>query len=111
MFLLLLELLTNILLVDYVLALAAIATGGTRIEWSGQFIVAFAWLIAVLSVGAILLLLLAAQFWKRSFGFLAALFGSTRNGARSFLIIRRKSKHPRLPRYRNYSPGCLACYS
>ena len=41
----------------FVLALAAIATGGTRIEWSGQFIVAFVWLIAVLSVGAILLLL------------------------------------------------------
>jgi drug/metabolite transporter (DMT)-like permease len=41
----------------FALALAAIATGGTRIEWSGQFIVAFAWLIAVLSVGAILLLL------------------------------------------------------
>jgi len=41
----------------FVLALAAIATGGTRIEWSGKFIVAFVWLIAVLSVGAILLLL------------------------------------------------------
>jgi len=41
----------------FILALAAIATGGTRIEWSGQFIVAFVWLIAVLSVGAILLLL------------------------------------------------------
>ena len=41
----------------FVLALAAIATGGTRIEWSEQFIVAFVWLIAVLSVGAILLLL------------------------------------------------------
>ena len=41
----------------FVLALAAIATGGTRIEWSGQFILAFVWLIAVLSVGAILLLL------------------------------------------------------
>jgi drug/metabolite transporter (DMT)-like permease len=41
----------------FVLALAAIATGGTRIEWSSQFIVAFVWLIAVLSVGAILLLL------------------------------------------------------
>jgi drug/metabolite transporter (DMT)-like permease len=40
-----------------VLALAAIATGGVRIQWSGQFIVAFVWLIAVLSVGAILLLL------------------------------------------------------
>ena len=40
-----------------ILAIAAIATGGTRIQWSGQFIVAFVWLIAVLSVGAILLLL------------------------------------------------------
>lgn len=40
-----------------VLGIAAIATGGTRIQWSGQFIVAFVWLIAVLSVGAILLLL------------------------------------------------------
>jgi drug/metabolite transporter (DMT)-like permease len=40
-----------------VLAIAAIATGGTRIQWSGEFIVAFVWLIAVLSVGAILLLL------------------------------------------------------
>jgi len=40
-----------------VLGVAAIATGGTRIQWSGQFIVAFVWLIAVLSVGAILLLL------------------------------------------------------
>ena len=40
-----------------VLAIAAIATGGTRIQWSGQFILAFIWLIAVLSVGAILLLL------------------------------------------------------
>ena len=41
----------------FVLALAAIATGGTRITWSSQFIVAFVWLIAALSVGAILLLL------------------------------------------------------
>lgn len=40
-----------------VLGIAAIATGGTRIQWSGQFIGAFVWLIAVLSVGAILLLL------------------------------------------------------
>ena len=40
-----------------VLAIAAVATGGTRIQWSGEFIVAFVWLIAVLSVGAILLLL------------------------------------------------------
>ena len=40
-----------------VLAIAALATGGTRIQWSGQFILAFVWLIAVLSVGAILLLL------------------------------------------------------
>ncbi len=40
-----------------VLGIAAIARGGTRIQWSGQFIGAFVWLIAVLSVGAILLLL------------------------------------------------------
>ena len=40
-----------------VLGITAVATGGTRIQWSGQFIVAFVWLIAVLSVGAILLLL------------------------------------------------------
>ncbi len=40
-----------------VLGIAAVATGGTRIQWSGQFVVAFVWLIAVLSVGAILLLL------------------------------------------------------
>ena len=40
-----------------VLAIAAVATGGTHIQWSGKFIAAFAWLIAVLSVGAILLLL------------------------------------------------------
>lgn len=40
-----------------ILAIVAGATGGTRIQWSGQFIVAFVWLIAVLSVGAILLLL------------------------------------------------------
>ena len=40
-----------------VLAIAAFATGETDIKWSGQFIIAFVWLIAVLSVGAILLLL------------------------------------------------------
>ena len=40
-----------------VLAISALATGGTRIQLSGQFIRAFVWLIAVLSVGAILLLL------------------------------------------------------
>jgi drug/metabolite transporter (DMT)-like permease len=40
-----------------VLTIAAIATGGTHIQWSGKFILAFVWLIAVLSVGAILLLL------------------------------------------------------
>jgi drug/metabolite transporter (DMT)-like permease len=39
------------------LAIAAVATGGTHIQWSGKFILAFIWLIAVLSVGAILLLL------------------------------------------------------
>jgi drug/metabolite transporter (DMT)-like permease len=40
-----------------ILAIAAIATSGTRIQWSGQLIVAFVWLIAVISVGAIVLLL------------------------------------------------------
>ena len=40
-----------------VLAIAAVATGGTHIQWSGKFIAAFVWLIAVISVGAILLLL------------------------------------------------------
>jgi drug/metabolite transporter (DMT)-like permease len=40
-----------------VLGIAAVATGGVRIQWSGQFVIAFVWLIAVLSVGAILLLL------------------------------------------------------
>jgi len=40
-----------------VLAAAAFVTGGTHIQWSGKFILAFIWLIAVLSVGAILLLL------------------------------------------------------
>lgn len=41
----------------FVLAAAAFITGGTHIQWSGKFIAAFIWLIAVLSVGAILLLL------------------------------------------------------
>jgi drug/metabolite transporter (DMT)-like permease len=40
-----------------VLAIAAVLTGGTHIQWSGKFVAAFIWLIAVLSVGAILLLL------------------------------------------------------
>jgi drug/metabolite transporter (DMT)-like permease len=40
-----------------VLAAIAYATGGTSIQWNGKFIAAFIWLIAVLSVGAILLLL------------------------------------------------------
>ncbi len=40
-----------------VLALAAVTTGGVNIEWSPKFILAFIWLIAVLSVGAVLLLL------------------------------------------------------
>ncbi len=40
-----------------ILAIAAIATNGTCIQWSSQFIVAFVWLIGALSVGAILLLL------------------------------------------------------
>ena len=41
----------------FALAAAAFITGGTHIQWSGKFIAAFIWLIAVLSVGAILLLL------------------------------------------------------
>jgi drug/metabolite transporter (DMT)-like permease len=40
-----------------VLALAALATGDVSIQWSPKFILAFIWLIAVLSVGAVLLLL------------------------------------------------------
>lgn len=40
-----------------VLALAAIATGGTSIQWSAKFISSFIWLIVGLSVGAVLLLL------------------------------------------------------
>ena len=40
-----------------VLLAIAVATGGTSIQWSGKFVLAFMWLIAVLSVGAILLLL------------------------------------------------------
>lgn len=40
-----------------VLLAIALLTGQTHVEWSGKFIAAFIWLIAVLSVGAILLLL------------------------------------------------------
>ena len=40
-----------------VLLVIAVATGGTSIQWSGKFVLAFIWLIAMLSVGAILLLL------------------------------------------------------
>jgi len=40
-----------------VLALAALATGDASIQWGPKFILAFIWLIAVLSVGAVLLLL------------------------------------------------------
>ena len=40
-----------------VLLTIAFATGGTSIQWNGKFLLAFIWLIAVLSVGAILLLL------------------------------------------------------
>jgi len=40
-----------------VLLAIAFVTGGTSIQWNGRFIAAFIWLIAVLSVGAILLLL------------------------------------------------------
>lgn len=40
-----------------VLFIAAMVTGGTSIKWSGHFVLAFIWLILVLSVGAVLLLL------------------------------------------------------
>ncbi len=40
-----------------ILAVFAVATGGTQITWSLQFTSAFIWLVLVLSVGAILLLL------------------------------------------------------
>jgi drug/metabolite transporter (DMT)-like permease len=40
-----------------VLGVAAIATGGTRIEFTPKFATAFIWLIIALSVGAVLLLL------------------------------------------------------
>lgn len=40
-----------------ILGVAAIATGGTRIQWSQEFIITFVWLLVALSVGAILLLL------------------------------------------------------
>ncbi len=40
-----------------ILAVFAFATGETSIQWSGTFILAFIWLILVLSVGAVLLLL------------------------------------------------------
>ena len=40
-----------------VLLAVAVISGGTAIQWNGKFILAFVWLIAVLSVGAILLLL------------------------------------------------------
>jgi drug/metabolite transporter (DMT)-like permease len=40
-----------------VLGVAAIATGGTRIEFTPKFAAAFIWLIIALSVGAVLLLL------------------------------------------------------
>lgn len=40
-----------------ILAVFAVATGGTQITWNLQFTSAFIWLVLVLSVGAILLLL------------------------------------------------------
>lgn len=40
-----------------VLAVAAVVTGGTTIQWSAKFIYSFIWLIVGLSVGAILVLL------------------------------------------------------
>ncbi len=40
-----------------VLALAAAVTGESRITWTGEFVAALAWLVVVLSIGAVLLLL------------------------------------------------------
>jgi drug/metabolite transporter (DMT)-like permease len=40
-----------------VLGIAAVATGGTRIEFTPKFAAAFIWLIIALSVGAVLLLM------------------------------------------------------
>ena len=44
-----------------VLVLAAGVTGQHRIEWTGRFVAALAWLVVVLSLGAVLLLLALLQ--------------------------------------------------
>jgi drug/metabolite transporter (DMT)-like permease len=41
-----------------VLGVAALATEDLSIRWTGEFVVAFGWLVVVLSIGAVLLLLL-----------------------------------------------------
>mgnify|MGYP001787924610 FL=1 len=43
------------------LVLAAGVTGQHRIEWTGRFVAALAWLVVVLSLGAVLLLLALLQ--------------------------------------------------
>lgn len=43
------------------LLLAAAATGQRKIEWTGEFVLALAWLVVVLSIGAVLLLLVLLQ--------------------------------------------------
>ncbi len=40
-----------------VLGVAALVSGGTRLVWTGHFVAALAWLVVVLSIGAVLLLL------------------------------------------------------
>ena len=43
------------------LLIAAGVTGQRRIEWAGEFVLALAWLVVVLSIGAVLLLLVLLQ--------------------------------------------------
>ena len=43
------------------LVLAAAATGQSRVEWTQEFVLALAWLVVVLSIGAVLLLLVLLQ--------------------------------------------------
>ena len=43
------------------LLIAAAVTGQRRVEWTGEFVLALAWLVVVLSIGAVLLLLVLLQ--------------------------------------------------
>lgn len=43
------------------LLVAAAVTGQRRVEWTGEFVLALAWLVVVLSIGAVLLLLVLLQ--------------------------------------------------